>query len=307
MDGFLIVNKPKGLTSHDVVEKVRKKFRVKTGHLGTLDPLATGVLPLAIGEATKLTSLLLHKDKEYTGEMVLGFATDTYDIEGKVVNKVERIAVNREDIEEAVKKFRGEIKQIPPMYSAIKKGGKRLYKWAREGVKVERKPREVNIFAFRILEFNSPIIKFYVHCSAGTYIRSLVNDLGESLACFATLKELKRLKSGPFHIKEACSLEEILSSPSISLFLKPMEMFLQDLKEVKVNPAFIKNLLQGTPIYKSQLLAYPQEVKKGEIVKVVNEKGRLLCLAESKFMGEEISSRAENNIVFQPRRVFRKA
>ncbi len=306
MDGFLIVNKPKGLTSHDVVEKVRKKFRVKTGHLGTLDPLATGVLPLAIGEATKLTPLLLHRDKEYAGEMVLGFATDTYDIEGKVINKVERITVSREDIEEAVKKFRGDIKQVPPMYSAIKKGGKRLYKWAREGVEIERKPRAVSIFAFRILEFNSPIIKFYVHCSAGTYIRSLVNDLGETLSCFATLKELKRLKSGPFHIKEAVSLEEIISSPSISPFLKPMEMFLQDIKEVKVAAEFVKNLLQGTPIYKSKLLSYPPEVKKGEIVRVVNEKGKLLCLAESKFMGKEIPSRAENNIAFQPRRVFRK-
>jgi len=305
MDGFLIVNKPGGITSHDVVEKIRRKFRVKAGHLGTLDPLATGVLPLAVGEATKLVPLFLHRDKEYSGEMVLGFATDTYDIEGKVINKVDRISVSREELEETIKNFIGETIQVPPLYSAIRKNGKRLYEWARKGINIERKERKVKIFAFKILEFNSPFIKFYVHCSAGTYIRSLVNDVGEKLHCFATLKGLKRVRNGPFHIKEAVSLKKILASSSILPFLKPMEMFLQDIKEVRVVPEFERNILNGTPVYKSRLLSYPEELKKGETVRIVNEKGKLLCIAESKFSGKEIPSKAENNIIFQPRRVFK--
>ncbi len=305
MNGFLVVKKPKGVTSHDVCEKVRRKFHVKAGHLGTLDPLAQGVLPLAIGKATKLTSFFLKKDKEYEGEMILGFSTDTYDTNGKIIKKTDRIKVSREDLEEVIKGFKGEIMQIPPIYSAIKIGGKRLYSLARKGIDVERKPRKVEIFSLKIVSFSSPFVKFYVHCSSGTYIRSLVKDIGEKLGCFATLNELNRLRNGPFQIKDSISLDKILASSSILPLLKPVETFLKDFKEVKISPEFEPNVIHGTPIYKYTLLSYSSSVKREEMVKVLDEKGSLLCIAESKFNGDEIQKKADNNIIFQPRIVLR--
>lgn len=305
MDGFLIVRKPKGLTSNDVCEKVRRKFHVKAGHLGTLDPLAKGVLPLAIGKGTKLAPFFLKKDKEYEGEMTLGFSTDTYDINGKITKKKDIVKVTKQDIEEVMKDFIGEIEQIPPIYSAIKIKGERLYNLARKGIEIERKARKIKIFSIKIISFDSPIVKFFVHCSSGTYIRSLVKDIGEKLGCFATLSELNRIRSGPFLIKDSISLNKILSSSSILPFLNPVEFFLGDFKEVRVSEEFEANVIHGTPIYKNTLLSYPLDVNKKEMVKVLDKEGNLLCIAESKFDGKEIQEKADNNIIFQPRKVFK--
>ena len=305
MEGFLIIDKPKGLTSHDVVEKVRRKFKVKAGHLGTLDPLATGVLPIAIGKATKLTSFFIGEDKEYEGEMVLGFATDTYDVEGRVIRRTQRLTVDVDKLKKILEEFKGEVEQIPPLYSALKVKGKRLYEWARQGVEVERKPRKAKIFALKLLNISLPYVKFYVHCSGGTYIRTLVNDIGEKLGCFATLKELKRIRSGPFHLKHALPLSVIEEANSILPLLRRMEEFLDRFKNVKVKEEFEEKVLHGTPVYKNVLLSYPEEVKRGEMVKIVDGKGKVLCIAESRFDGREIENKAENNIIFQPRKVLR--
>ncbi len=305
MDGFLLIDKPKGLTSHDVVDEIRRRFRLrKVGHLGTLDPLATGLLPLAIGEATKLVSYFLKKDKEYEGKFILGITTDTYDIEGKVVERRENFKVSSEDLEKVRKKFLGEREQIPPMYSALKRRGKRLYELAREGKTIHRPPRKITIYSFQIYHFSPPQVEFRIHCSAGTYIRSIVYDIGKILGCGATLQELRRIRCGDFHLKDAYPLERILSQNQLSSYLLPVEEYLSEFPEVKVDKDFLRYIVHGTPVYKNKVKSYPSHLKKGDMVRIMDSQGKLLCLAESRINGEDFPRLSDNNIVFQPRRIF---
>ncbi len=210
MNGFLNINKPKGFTSHDVVEFVKRRFRLdRVGHLGTLDPLARGVLPLACGTATKLSARLLEGEKEYEGYLFLGLQTDTQDIEGKVILKNKIPEVSRERIEEIFYNFQGPQEQLPPMFSARRHKGKRLFEFARKGQVIERKPREINIYNLKLVSLEPPRIRFYVHCSKGTYIRTLVYDLGKIIGCGACLLELVRLRKGPFVFSESIGLNNL--------------------------------------------------------------------------------------------------
>jgi len=228
MDGIIIVNKPLGITSFDVVRKLRKVLKEKKiGHTGTLDPLATGVLIMCIGKGTKLAQIIENQHKKYVATFQLGYQTDTYDKEGKVVNKSDKTEVTRAELEEVLKKFTGKIKQIPPMFSAIKKDGKKLYELAREGIEIERDAREVEIKDIRILSMEKDTASIECHVSKGTYIRSLVNDIGIELGTFATMTGLERTSVGKIGIEKSYLLEEIekLAEKNDYKFLEKIENF----------------------------------------------------------------------------------
>ena len=209
MDGFINVYKEKGQTSHDVVNKVRKIFATrKVGHTGTLDPNATGVLPIAVNNATKVIEYMEHDDKTYVAELTLGIITDTEDIWGNILEE-NSVNVTKDEIEDVIKSFIGKQKQVPPMYSALKVNGKKLYELAREGKVIERETREIEIFSIEEIEIIENKISFKVHCSKGTYIRTLCKDIGKKLGCGAAMSALKRVQAGGFTINNAVKLSEL--------------------------------------------------------------------------------------------------
>lgn len=222
LSGIININKPKGLTSHDVVLKVRQVFPgLKVGHGGTLDPQATGVLPVFIGMATRLTAYVTNLDKEYEGEMILGVETDTHDGDGRIIARRELKGITPDRIREVFKNFEGEIEQVPPMYSAVRIKGRRLYKLARSGKIVERAPRKVKIFWLKILKIDLPCISFALCCSKGTYIRTLCSDIGKALGCGGYLARLSRTRTGDYRISESVDLEELLRSSNPDRYIIP--------------------------------------------------------------------------------------
>ena len=209
MEGIIIVNKPKGITSFDVIRKLKKILKTKKiGHTGTLDPLATGVMLMCVGKATKLASNLEAKDKVYIADFDIGYATDTYDIEGKKIAE-NIIEVSKENLEQSIKKFIGNIKQVPPMYSAIKIDGNKLYHLARKGIEVERPERDVTIEYINLLDFKDNKAKIETKVSKGCYIRSLIFDIGQDLGTYATMTALQRKQVGDYSLEESYSLEQI--------------------------------------------------------------------------------------------------
>lgn len=222
--GFLIINKEDGMTSHDVVNKIRKTFQTKqVGHTGTLDPNATGVLIVAVGKATKAISYLENDGKIYEAELTLGITTDTEDIWGNVLEEKE-VNITETQIEEMIKSFIGNIKQVPPMYSALKINGKKLYELAREGVTVEREARDITIFDIYDIEIKNNKVKFTVHCSKGTYIRTLCKDIGEKLGCGACMSSLNRTKVGVFDIANSKKINDASELDLIDLEV-PLEKY----------------------------------------------------------------------------------
>lgn len=210
MEGIIVVDKPIGITSFDVIRVLRRNLKERRiGHTGTLDPLATGILVICVGKATKLAQDIEGYEKEYVADLELGFKTDTYDIEGKVLAKVEEFNISYENFEETLETFKGDIKQIPPMYSAIKVDGKKLYELAREGVEIERKARDVSIKNLETISFDGVKAKIDCTVSKGTYIRSLIYDLGEKLGTFATMTGLRRTRVGEEDLVRAFTLETI--------------------------------------------------------------------------------------------------
>ncbi len=209
--GVLLVDKPTDWTSHDVVSFVRRFGIKKVGHCGTLDPAATGLLVLVLGRATKIADRLSGQDKTYEAVMEIGKETFTQDAEGEITAETDWSAVTEEQIHAACTKFKGEIEQIPPMVSAKKQDGKRLYKLARKGIEVERQPRPITIHELTVDNVSLPNVSFMVHCSKGTYVRTLCYDIGKVLGCGAFLKVLRRTQSGSFHIKDAFDMETIRS------------------------------------------------------------------------------------------------
>jgi len=209
MNGIVVIDKPRGRTSADVAREVQRILNArKAGHTGTLDPMATGVLPVCLNEATKLVQFLSGDVKEYRATMLLGLETDTLDIEGRVMSRCEP-SVSEEDIKEVLKNARGSKVQVPPRYSAVKVKGRALHKWTRKGISVEPPPRTVIIYGVSLLGLQPPYVTFSVSCSKGTYIRSLCADLGEQLGCKACLADLRRTRSGRFLEEEAVSIEEL--------------------------------------------------------------------------------------------------
>lgn len=211
LDGALLIDKPATWTSHDVVAKVRNTFRLeKVGHCGTLDPMATGLLILVLGKATKLAERFMASDKIYEGAMRLGETTDSYDADGEVTSENLIPLMTVEELNEAAKSFLGDQQQIPPMVSAIKVGGKPLYKLARQGLDIPREPRLVHIYSYKFSEYEEPFAYFRVSCTKGTYVRSLAQDMGQKLGCGAHLSRLRRLGSGRFDVADATPLTDVL-------------------------------------------------------------------------------------------------
>lgn len=211
IEGILIVDKEKGMTSHDVVGLVRKRFAIKkVGHAGTLDPAATGVLVLLLGKATKLSGSLMNEEKEYTATMKLGERTDSGDADGKVIAEKD-VNISEDEIRRAVLSFSGEIEQVPPMVSAKKINGKRLYALARKGIEVERAPVKIHVKEMEVTDIDIPYVTFRTVCSKGTYIRQLADDIGELLGCGSHLVELRRLRSGDFTLDKAVTMDELRS------------------------------------------------------------------------------------------------
>lgn len=254
MNGIIVINKPKGYTSHDVVAKVKKILNVKkVGHTGTLDPNATGVLPLLLNDGTKLSKYLIEHDKEYEVTLKLGIKTDTADSEGNIIEEKE--VGSLENIEEILKTFIGKQEQIPPMYSAIKVNGKKLYEYARAGQEVEIKPREIEIYNIELLEINKieNELKFKVACSKGTYIRSLCEDIAQKLKTVGYMKELNRTKVGKFRIYEAITLEQLEENKNSIKFLKEhiitMKELFESYEKIELNDRELEKFLNGVKIY----------------------------------------------------------
>ena len=212
-EGIILVNKPKGITSHDVVDIVRKRLKIrKVGHAGTLDPLAQGLLIILVGKYTKSFPKFVSFDKEYSGILKLGEVTVTGDSQGKIISKNDYSAIDEVKLTSAFSFFQGEIEQIPPMVSALRIKGKRLYNLARKGIVVERNPRKIKIHSLEITNIDFPYVEFRIQCSKGTYIRKLAEDIGERLGCGAHMTKIIRLGIGPFKLEEALILDDINES-----------------------------------------------------------------------------------------------
>lgn len=252
MDGILNLNKPPGMTSFGVVARVKRLSGEKhTGHAGTLDPLATGVLPVCLGQATRVIEYLFAETKTYRAEVELGKSTDTYDSTGTITRITDAAAITQAMVEKALAGFRGTILQIPPMYSAVKHQGKPLYELARSGIEVERKSRTAHIIKLEITGWQPPVVTLDIDCGKGTYIRSLAHDLGEALGCGANMKSLVRLRVGPFRIEEALTLpalEEAFQRGNGQVHLFPVDYVLLAYNAVVVNQEQQCALIHGMPV-----------------------------------------------------------
>lgn len=254
MDGIIIINKEKEYTSHDVVAKVKKILNEKkVGHTGTLDPNATGVLPILLGKGTKLSKYLINHNKIYEATLKLGEKTDTADIEGKIIEEkdVKKENLSKENIVKILQEFIGKSKQVPPMYSAIKVNGKKLYEYARKGQTIEIKPREIEIYSIELLNINNNEITFRVHCSKGTYIRTLCENIAEKLETVGYMKDLKRIEVGEFNIKNAITLKELENKKGKAVI--SIEDFLKDKNTITLNIKKLNLFLNGVNLKVEQV------------------------------------------------------
>ena len=277
IDGFLVIDKPEGLTSHDVVQRVRRiANQRRVGHLGTLDPLATGVLPIALGEATKLSQLLTHGAKSYRGKVELGVETTTYDREGEVTARVDGPWPTRAELEKALSAFAGEIEQVPPPYSAVKQGGQAAYRRARRGEEVKLEPRRVSISRIELTSYEPPLVSLEVDCSAGTYLRSMAHDLGAALRTGAHLHELCRTRSGPFQLSQAISLDalEALGARGADRVI-PM-LAATGLPTLEIDARVARRVRNGVQLGRQEIKGAPSD----GVLQLAHE-GRLVALVEA--------------------------
>ena len=275
--GMINVYKEKGFTSHDVVAKLRGICKQKKiGHTGTLDPDAVGVLPVCLGCATRLCDMLTDKDKEYVAVLRLGITTDTQDATGKVLAEKE-VSVSEEEVRAVIASFEGEQLQIPPMHSALKVNGKKLYELAREGKEIERKARPIVVHEIEILSENMPEFTIRVKCSKGTYIRTICHDIGQKLSCGGVMVSLKRTKVGNFGIEDAYTLsqiEDMAKEGKLCEILLPVEKVFEKLPEIRVKETAMKALLNGNQLKKEEILMLSDEALKAEEVRVYGADGR---------------------------------
>lgn len=279
--GILNIYKPTKITSFDVVRIIRKLTNEKkVGHCGTLDPEACGVLPICIGKATKAIDYIMEKNKVYVAELKLGEVTDTYDIEGKVIRQCD-VNVTAEEVIEAVYSFKGNIKQVPPMYSALKVNGKKLYELAREGIEIEREARDITIHDIKVLEINLPYVKMEVNCSKGTYIRSLCYDIGEKLGCGAMMSALERTATGKFTKENSINIES-LNKENIYDYIIPIENAFLNYPKVVASIKFKTLLLNGV-ILKDK--SFTSDIEKDEIYRVYDEENNLVGIGRKNDVG----------------------
>ena len=292
LSGVVVVDKPSGPTSFDVVRRVRGLFKTRrAGHTGTLDPTATGVLPICIGEATKVASFVSDGEKEYDAVVRFGETTDTQDAAGKTLQTRPADGVTEAAVREALKDFEGLITQKPPMYSARKVDGKRLYELAREGQEVEREVRQVFVAEVRLLFFRPPAAGVFVRCSKGTYLRTMAHDLGEKLGCGAHLRELKRVRVGPFSLEDSVGLDTLMAAAKedragLERWVLPVSRALGDLAELRLDVQLARRVAHGHapgPSDLSRLRAPP--FPRGRKVRLVDPEERVLAVAESDGVG----------------------
>ena len=270
MDGIINVYKPVGMTSHDVVNKIRRIVGTKkVGHTGTLDPDAEGVLPICINRGTKVADMLTVSDKRYTAEFKLGIMTDTLDIGGTVLEERD-VNVTKQQIIDAIKRFVGVIEQVPPMYSAIKVGGRKLCDLARKGIEVERKSRTVEIYEINILDVKEESFTIDVKCSKGTYIRTLGSDIGEMLGCGAVMTKLIRTQSSIFKAEDAVKLENLTHENYCNYVTLAVDLF--DAEKITVDEGVLSKVLNGNAI--------PYNGVEGNYYKLYDNNDRLLCLSK---------------------------
>lgn len=297
LNGIINVYKEAGFTSHDVVAKMRGICgQKKIGHTGTLDPAATGVLPVCLGSGTRLCDMLTEKDKEYVAVLLLGVTTDTQDTTGTVLSQKE-VKASKEEVEEAVLSFLGEYDQVPPMYSALKVNGKKLYELARAGKEVEREARRVRIEEIEILHMELPRVTMRVVCSKGTYIRTLCADIGEKLGCGGTMESLQRTRVGIFKLEEALTLSQLQEKKEAGTLpscVKPVDACFEHLMALHVCPQHQKLLDNGNPLFADQMLERIR-IGEGEQVRVYAADGRFFGI----YVKEEDKSRR-----FKPVKMF---
>ena len=284
MDGVIVINKPTGRTSHDLVGFCRRLFDIKkVGHTGTLDPDASGVLPVCIGKATKAADMLTASDKAYRAELVLGMTTDTQDASGEILTE-QPVNVSREDIEKTVMSFVGEIEQIPPMFSAIKKDGKKLYELARAGITIDREKRKIKIFDIKICEIDmeKESVTIEVACSKGTYIRTLCEDIGIKLGCGAYMNTLVRIKSADFTLENSFTMEDLLKmkeNGTLESALIPVDRLFSEYDKVRLDAFLAGKAKNGVRIRKKGLT-------EGNFYRIYDENDTFLCI--SKYTGSEL-------------------
>jgi tRNA pseudouridine55 synthase len=286
VNGVFLLDKPFGLSSNHALQRVRRLFDAnKAGHTGSLDPLATGVLPICLGEATKFSQFLLDAEKGYRSTFSLGLRTESGDVDGGEVSRIDASHITLEQVEQAVETFRGDIEQVPSMYSALKHNGQPLYKLARQGIEVERAPRSITIYDYKILDFRPGVIAeldVEVRCSKGTYIRSLADDLGQMLGCGAHVSALHRTLAGPFHESETLTLsalEEMRESgepEQLDHLLKPMDIAVADRMAVELSETVAAYFQLGQEVMSGEAFRNGQE---GDIVRVFREGGAFLGVA----------------------------
>ncbi|MBO5146759.1 MAG: tRNA pseudouridine(55) synthase TruB [Lachnospiraceae bacterium] len=298
INGIMNIYKEAGFTSHDVVAKLRGIVKQKKiGHTGTLDPDAVGVLPVCFGNATKLCDLMTDKTKEYEALMRLGVTTDTQDMSGRILTQHE-VHAGEAEAEAAIMHFVGGYEQIPPMYSALKVNGKKLYELAREGREVERQPRHVDISFIRIVDIALPEVRFVVGCSKGTYIRTLCADIGERLGCGAAMAALKRTRVGGFRIEDAIPLskvEELAAAGELEHYLTAPDSIFMEYEGASVKPEAESALLNGNKLYIRQLdFDNNTFFKDGEMLRVYNGKGEF----------QAVYAFVKNEGVFKPYKMF---
>ena len=278
MDGIIIINKPKNYTSHDIVRKAKKLLNEKVGHTGTLDPNATGVLPLLIGKGTLLSKYLIEHDKIYEAVLKLGEKTDTADGEGKVLESqnVEQSILKKENIERIFNNLEGKQEQIPPMYSAIKLNGKKLYEYARKGIEVEVKPRTIEIYKLELIKIEDMEIIFRVSCSKGTYIRTLCEKIAEELGTIGYMKELKRIQVGEFNIKDSITIEELENQEIVSNKFITIEKYFSNYENIVLNERQFQLFLNGVQLTYELKDGIYKIYKENEFIGIGTVKNKLL-------------------------------
>lgn len=286
MNGVLNIFKPKGMSSFDAVRVVKKVAGTgKVGHTGTLDPEATGVLPICIGKATKIIDYIMDSEKVYEVTLKLGIRTTTYDLEGEVLEERDPSHLTEEEILNAINSFKGEYSQIPPMYSALKQNGVRLYELARKGIEVERKGRLVNIYNLEDIKINNPYISMKVTCSKGTYIRSLCYDIGEKLGVFATMTQLNRAKTSVFSQEKSININE-LTKENINDYILSMEEALEKYDKIIVNKKYAKLLVNGVRVADGRFTK--DKVINNKLYRVYDDENNFIGLGERNDAGFKI-------------------
>ncbi len=302
MNGVIVVNKPRGLTSNKILGRVKKLLNIKkAGYTGTLDPFATGVLPICINEATKLIPYLNEEFKEYIGTVQLGIETDTLDETGNIINTKTVGKIEESDILSCLYSFKGYISQIPPMYSALKVNGVRLYSMARKGEVVERKPREIYIDRIELISFKSPFIEFYVKCTKGTYVRSLASDIGSKLGYGGSLKELKRVSSGQFKLEDSYNLNEIEEN---NYQLKGINELLKEYPNINVDDELEKIIRNGKKLLKQYFTGHELPELNNRDKVVIRNGNRTVAILETLKPTSEINKIKDKETIFKVLRVL---